>query len=177
MIRLLDACDYAARQHAGQRRKGAAAEPYVNHVIEVAARVARSPHADETLIIGALLHDVVEDTGATAADVAERFGVDVAALVMEVTDDKSLPKPRRKQVQEETVAGKSAHARRIKLADKASNLMALCDSPPAHWPVRRIVDYVLWAERVIAGCRGIDVVLEAGFDAAAARARTQFKIT
>jgi (p)ppGpp synthase/HD superfamily hydrolase len=175
-MRLTEAYDCAARLHSGQTRKGAAAEPYVNHVIDVAARVARSPVANETLILGALLHDIVEDTTGTADDIAARFGPDVAALVLEVTDDKSLPKQERKRLQEATVAGKSDQARRIKLADKASNLTALAESPPTHWDDARRREYVAWAERVIGGCRGIDPVLEAAFDAAAARAKTALGI-
>jgi (p)ppGpp synthase/HD superfamily hydrolase len=170
-MKLPEAYDFAARLHVGQRRKGAAAEPYVNHLTDVAARVARSPAADETLILAAILHDVIEDTAGTTADIADRFGPEVAALVLEVTDDKALPKAERKRLQVAMVGTKSEGARRIKLADKASNLTALADSPPAGWDAARRADYVAWAERVAAGCRGIDPVLEAGFDAAAARAR------
>lgn len=169
MLKLMQACDYAARRHAGQTRDGAAREPYVNHVIEVAARVAASPAADEVLVIGALLHDVIEDTDGTAEEIAALFGAEVAALVLEVTDDKSLPKAERKARQEATVASKSAQARRIKLADKAANLAALCDSPPVDWDAARRRAYLDWALRVIAGCRGVDAVLEAAFDAEAAR--------
>ena len=175
-MRLPEAYDYAARLHSGQIRKGALREPYVNHVIDVAARVARSPAADETLVLAALLHDIVEDTTGTAAEIAARFGSDVAALVLEVTDDKSLPKIERKRLQEATVAAKSVRARRIKLADKASNLTALAESPPVHWDSARRTEYVAWAERVISGCRGIDLVLEAAFDAAAARAKAALGI-
>ena len=171
MLTLMQACDYAARRHAGQSRDGAAREPYVNHVIEVAARVARSPAADEVLVIGALLHDVIEDTEGTAEEIGALFGPAVAALVLEVTDDKTLPKAERKLRQERDVAGKSGHARRIKLADKAANLAALCDSPPVDWDHARRRAYLDWAERVIAGCRGLDAVLEAAFDAEAARLR------
>jgi len=170
MQRLMNACDYAARCHSGQTRGGAAREPYVNHVIEVAARVARSPDASEVLVIGALLHDVIEDTDGTAADIAARFGADVASLVLEVTDDTTLPRDERKARQVRDVAGKTADARRIKLADKAANLAALCDSPP-DWDTARRIAYLDWAERVIAGCRGLDPVLEAAFDAEAARLR------
>jgi len=171
MTLLPAAYDYAARCHCGQTRDGAAREPYVNHVIEVAARVARSPDADESLILGAILHDVVEDTDGTSAEIASLFGDKVAALVAEVTDDKTLPKAERKRLQVATVAGKSASARRIKLADKAANLAALCDSPPTDWDASRRRAYLDWAEAVIAGCRGVDPVLEAAFDAELTRAR------
>jgi (p)ppGpp synthase/HD superfamily hydrolase len=169
--RLLAACDYAARQHASQRRKGAASEPYVNHVIEVAARVAQSPSADADTVIAALLHDVIEDTDSIVDDITSRFGASVAAIVQEVTDDKSLPKPERKRRQVATVASKSEAARRIKLADKAANLAAIAQSPPTHWDLARKRAYLEWAGDVIAGCRGVDPVLEEAFDHEAARLR------
>lgn len=169
MQALMQACDYAARRHVGQTRDGAAREPYVNHVIGVAARVGRSPAADETLVIGALLHDAIEDTDGTPEEIAALFGPAVAALVLEVTDDKTLPKAERKLRQERDVAAKSAHARRIELADKAANLAALCDSPPVDWDTARRSAHPDWALRVIAGCRGVDAVLEAAFDAEAVR--------
>ena len=171
MLRLTDAYDYAARHHRDQRRAGALAEPYVNHVIEVAARVARSPDADEDTVIAALLHDIVEDTPGTAAEIAARFGDPVAALVMEVTDDKALPKDERKRRQVTSSPGKSPGAKRIKMADLAANVTALVQSPPAGWTLDRRKGYVDWAEQVIAGCRGVDPALEAEFDKAVHEAR------
>lgn len=172
MLRLTEAYEFAARHHRDQRRDGSLAEPYVNHVIEVAVRVARSPLADEDTVIAAVLHDIVEDTSGTAAEIAALFGDRVAAMVVEVTDDKSLPKAERKLRQEQSSEGKSPGAKRIKLADKAANLLALAESPPVGWDAARRADYVDWALRVIAGCRGIDPVLEAEFDHAVRRARS-----
>src|SRR5579883_3428843 len=86
---ILRAAWFAADKHADQRRKGATAEPYVNHLLEVAHLVADAlTEPDTNLVIAALLHDVVEDVGVTNREVAEIFGDDVAALVAEVTDDK-----------------------------------------------------------------------------------------
>jgi guanosine-3',5'-bis(diphosphate) 3'-pyrophosphohydrolase len=172
MNRLTAAYLYAARRHTGQTRKGEAGEPYINHVIEVADRVARSSHGpDELLILGALLHDIVEDTEGTEDEIAGLFGADVASLVMEVTDDKSLPKAERKRLQIEHAPHRSDNAKRIKLADKASNLIALAESPPVGWEQARMIEYIDWAEKVIAGCRGVDAELEKEFDRAAAAAR------
>ena len=171
MQRILDACLFAARAHADQRRKGAAAEPYVNHVIEVAARVAASRDACADTVVAALLHHVVEDAQVPEATLRERFRPAVAAMVMEVTDPPGLDSDARKALQAASVAGKSAAARRIKLADKAANLAAIADSPPAHWDAARKARYLDWADRVIAVCRGVDAVLEAAFDAEMARAR------
>src|ERR1035437_2368528 len=87
---VLKAAHFAAQKHAGQRRKGAAAEPYINHLLEVAELVSSAlAEPDTNLVIAALLHDAVEDTGTTKEELAETFGSDVADLVMEVTDDNS----------------------------------------------------------------------------------------
>lgn len=164
-MRVLEAADAAARWHAHQRRKGTAAEPYVNHVLEVAGLVAKvTGGEDPNLVIAALLHDAVEDQAVPRAVIAERFGEDVAALVMEVTDDKSLPKDERKRRQIETAPHKSQRAKILKLADKISNLGALTASPPADWDVGRRLGYIAWAREVVAGLRGAHPALEAMFD-------------
>lgn len=172
MINLTKAYDYAARMHSGQTRKGDKGEPYINHVTDVAHRVSQSSHGtDSVLIIAAILHDVVEDTDCTEADIVAEFGAEVASVVMEVTDDKSLPKAERKRLQVEKVPHKSDRAKRLKLADKASNLTSIATSPPADWDTARKSTYVVWAEAVIAGCKGVDPALEQAFDAAVKLAR------
>lgn len=168
--RITEAFDTAARAHAGQTRKGAAGEPYINHVANVAARLACSPRATEAMVLAAILHDVVEDTDMTLAEIESRFGAEVAGYVAEVTDDKSLPKAERKRLQVENAPRKSDGAKRIKLADKASNLAALADSPPHFWDKARRKEYLEWAREVVAGLRGVDPALELAFDEEAARA-------
>jgi (p)ppGpp synthase/HD superfamily hydrolase len=168
--RVTEAFDIAARAHTGQTRKGAAGEPYINHVADVAARLAHSPRATEAMVIAAILHDVVEDTETTLAEIEARFGPEVAGYVAEVTDDKSLPKAERKRLQVERAPHKSDGAKRIKLADKASNLAALADSPPHWWDKARRRDYLDWARAVVEGLRGVDPALEIAFDHEAARA-------
>jgi (p)ppGpp synthase/HD superfamily hydrolase len=173
--RITEAFDFAARAHTGQTRKGRAAEPYVNHVADVAARLARSPRATETTIIAAILHDTVEDTDASLESIREQFGAEVADLVAEVTDDKSLDKAERKRRQVENAPNKSEGAKRIKLADKASNLTALAESPPHWWDAAGKRDYLDWAKAVAEGLRGVDPVLELAFDEAAKRAERVLK--
>jgi (p)ppGpp synthase/HD superfamily hydrolase len=169
--KLARAAAFAAEKHTGQVRKGEAREPYVNHVIEVAEMLARaSGGRDVELVIGGLLHDTIEDSGATHAEVAAIFGVVVADLVAEVTDDKSLPKAERKRLQALHAAHKSPRAKQLKLADKTSNLRALASSPPADWPLARQREYVDWARSVAAGLRGANAWLEDQFDQAAAEA-------
>jgi (p)ppGpp synthase/HD superfamily hydrolase len=123
---VLRAADAAARWHVHQRRKGSAEEPYVNHLVEVAMLVAEATDGkDPDLVIAALLHDAIEDCEVPKELIAETFGDDVASLVVEVTDDKSLPKQVRKDKQIETAMAKSPRAKVLKLADKASNLRAV----------------------------------------------------
>lgn len=137
---------YARHHHKGQTRKGEAAEPYISHVSEVASLV-RSFGGDDISIAGAWLHDVVEDCTPTIDDIFSEFGDEVAALVAEVTDDKTLEKAERKVRQVETAAKKSDRACLIKWADKTSNLRAIALSPPP-WPDSRKWEYIRWTESV-----------------------------
>lgn len=157
---IMRALEFAARKHAGQRRKGVAAEPYVNHLAEVALLLAGVAGDEVALVAAGLLHDVVEDTETTPAELEAEFGADVAGLVAEVTDDKSLAKEARKRRQVETAAAKSDRAKMLKLADKTSNLRALVQSPPADWSAARRAAYVGWAGAVAAGLRGVDATLD-----------------
>jgi (p)ppGpp synthase/HD superfamily hydrolase len=169
---IMEAADFAARRHAGQRRKGVAGEPYVNHLIEVAALLAEATGGgDATLVAGALLHDTLEDTATEYEELDARFGPEIAALVAAVTDDKSLPKAERKRRQIESAPGATPRAKLLKIADKTSNVRALIVSPPTNWDVARIADYIDWAEKVVAGCRGLNPTLERAFDAAVTDAR------
>jgi guanosine-3',5'-bis(diphosphate) 3'-pyrophosphohydrolase len=176
LIPVLHAADTAARWHAQQRRKGEAQEPYINHLLEVARLVADATGGeDPNLVIAALLHDAIEDCDIAREQIAAEFGEDVASLVMEVTDDKSLKKEVRKRLQVERAPHKSARAKLIKLADKTSNLRAIAASPPANWPLERKLDYVAWGRDVVAGLRGTHAGLEALFDAAAEAAERAIK--
>lgn len=168
---LLSALAFAARQHAGQRRKGADDAPYVNHVIDVAHRLAQAGVADRATLLAAVLHDTVEDTDATPDEIADLFGADVAAIVDEVTDDKSLPKDERKRLQVEHAPHMSDPARRLKMADKASNVHDVGAHPPAGWSHERLMAYLDWAVDVVDGCRSASPALAAAFDAELAEAR------
>lgn len=156
---------FAAQKHASQRRKGAAAEPYVNHLIEVAQLIAgSSEELDTNLVMAGLLHDTIEDTGTSAEELEKAFGSDIAGLVVELTDDKSLPKDVRKTLQVENAPRKSVRAQVIKLADKISNLRSLLASPPATWSPERKHEYFEWARRVVDGLSAPNPILKAEFD-------------
>lgn len=162
---ILAAARFAAEKHAGQKRKGATGEPYVNHLLEVAELVSSAlTEPDPNLVIAALLHDTVEDTGVSKEDLVRQFGSDVAELVMEMTDDKSLPKAERKRLQIEHAPKKSVRARMIKLADKISNLRSILTSPPVDWDHERKRQYFEWSKQVVEALKAPDPVLLAEFE-------------
>lgn len=166
---LLRAATFAARVHASHRRKGTTAEPYVNHVLEVAQILAEHGAPTEAILAG-LLHDTVEDSDQdpdpiTHERLVAEFGEAVAGIVAEATDDKSLPKETRKALQVRLAPKKSEAAKMLKLADKVSNLRAIMASPPSGWDHARRVEYVGWAGRVAVGLKGANPALDALFDA------------
>lgn len=166
------AADFAARRHSGIRRKGLAKEPYINHLAEVATLLAEATDGvDAQLIAAGWLHDTIEDTQTSREELEREFGNDVAVVVAECTDDKSLPKAERKRRQIAEAGGKSARARMLKIADKTSNVRSLITSPPDEWERERLIDYLDWAEKVVAQCRGLNKILEKRFDEAVAEGR------
>src|SRR6266508_2804079 len=82
VVTLMRALNFVARKHRDQRRKGAAAEPYINHLTEVALLVAEATRGrDRLAVLGALLHDTIEDTSTTKEELEVEFGAEIAALV------------------------------------------------------------------------------------------------
>src|SRR5213080_3310944 len=102
---LLKALAFAAHKHREQRRKDAAASPYINHPIALAdVLVNEGGVTDIEVLCAALLHDTVEDTDTTPEELADVFGARIAGIVAEVTDDKALAKAERKRLQVEHAA-------------------------------------------------------------------------
>jgi (p)ppGpp synthase/HD superfamily hydrolase len=160
-----EAADLAARRHNGMQRKGRGSEPYINHLAEVANLLAAATDgADAELVAAGWLHDSIEDTETTHDELAQKFSERVAALVVEVTDDMTSPKDRRRQQQIIDAPKKSPGAKLIKIADKISNVRARILPEPSLGEREDLIDYVAWAEKVVAGCRGGNVVLDRSFD-------------
>lgn len=162
---LLGALHFAADKHRDQRRKGAEASPYVNHLIEVAELLAREGGVSDIVVLqAAVLHDTLEDTQTTREELELAFGHEVRSLVEEMTDDKSLPKTERKRLQIEHAPHLSPRAKLVKLADKISNVRSILETPPEGWSLERRREYLDWSERVVAGCRGCNTGLERAYD-------------
>jgi guanosine-3',5'-bis(diphosphate) 3'-pyrophosphohydrolase len=167
---LIRAIAFAAEKHRKQRRKDADASPYINHPIGLADVLANEGGIEDPVVLcAAVLHDTIEDTETTTEELEAQFGHAVTAIVLEVTDDKSLEKHVRKQRQIEHAPHSSPEARLVKLADKICNLRDIIASPPAEWSAERKQAYFDWAAQVVAGLRGIHPQLEALFDGLLAR--------
>jgi guanosine-3',5'-bis(diphosphate) 3'-pyrophosphohydrolase len=164
---VLRAAAFAADKHRRQRRKDAEASPYINHPLALATMLANEGGVtDPKVLAAALLHDTVEDTETTPEELQREFGADIAGIVAEVTDDKSLAKDERKRLQVVKAGSKSGSAKLVKLADKISNLRDIASTPPADWSIDRRQAYFDWARDVVTGLRGVSPALEAAFDEA-----------
>lgn len=116
------------------------------------------------MLLAAVLHDTIEDTETTEEELVRHLGKHVADIVLEVTDDKTLPTAERKRLQVEHAPTTSRHARLVKLADKICNLRDIAASPPADWSPARKQEYFDWAKAVADGLRGTHSGLEQLFD-------------
>ena len=172
-VRLIsEAAELAARRHNGMARKGRGNEPYLNHLAEVANLLAAATGgADSELVAAGWLHDSIEDTETTRDELAQKFSGRVASLVVECTDDMSLPKPERRRRQIVDAPNKSASAKLIKIADKISNIGARVHSGLTTEERDDLADYTGWAEQVVAGCRGGNAYLDEMFDEVVRRAK------
>lgn len=167
---VIAAATFAAQKHSNQRRKDASSSPYINHPLALANVLANEAGVtDSVTLCAALLHDTVEDTDTTREELATLFGQEVADVVMEVTDDKALPKAERKRQQVTHTSHMSERAKLVKLADKISNLRDILASPPANWSPERKKEYFDWAASVVEGMRGVHSQLEAVFDSVYSR--------
>ncbi len=169
---ILKAVHFASIKHRNHRRKDLSSSPYINHPIAVALSIAEIGKVDDAEVIAAaLLHDTIEDTDTSAEELEERFGRRVRGIVEEVTDDKRLRKEKRKRLQVEHAHNLSPAAILVKLADKIANVGDMAEAPPAGWNLHRRLEYLDWAEEVIARCPRVNQALEKRFAEALKSAR------
>lgn len=134
----------------------------VVHLQEVADLVWASGGSDIE-IAAAWLHDSVEDTSVTNADLKKEFGSVIADIVAELTDleeFKELPTDIRKQKQAERVRHESLSARRIKLADQISNVRLVATEPFLDWPPENNPQYIIGAKLIADECKGVSPILD-----------------
>lgn len=119
---------YAMQKHGQQKR--ASGDPYISHPLEVAA-ILTEMHLDESTIAVALLHDTIEDTTATRAEIDELFGEDIGRLVEGLTKLKKLDLVTKKAKQAENLRklllaiSDDVRVLLVKLADRLHNMRTL----------------------------------------------------
>ncbi len=171
--KLLAAAIFAAEEHQGQVRKGHRGSPYVTHPLTVAKTLFEIGGIRDTQTqVAAILHDTLEDTPATKADIRDRFGQAVLDIVLEVTDDKRLSKMERKRLQVVHAPDLSLPARLVKFGDKLVNCWDILHDPPEGWDLTRRRHYIQWGADVLAQIRGTNAPLENAFDAMLAEAES-----
>jgi GTP diphosphokinase / guanosine-3',5'-bis(diphosphate) 3'-diphosphatase len=170
---VIRAVEFAAQKHRMQRRKDSDASPYINHPIALMHVLCIDGGITEPAILAAAaLHDTIEDTETTEVELRTMFGDEIACLVLEMTDDKSLPKMERKRLQIEHAQHMSRDAALVKLADKICNLRDVAANPPTEWSLGRRMEYFEWAKAVVDGLPQVSAELLGLFNIAyAARPR------
>lgn len=169
---VLKALHFAAEKHRVQRRKDPADTPFVNHLIDVAEILASVGRiTDISVLQAAVLHDTLEDTATTPEELEQAFGSRVRHLVEELTEDMSLRRIERKQQIIDRAPHMSLEARQLKIADMVSNLRSLRLQDSPEWPLKYRKQYVDFAEKVFAGCRGINTGLDELFERTLAETR------
>ncbi|GBM22863.1 Guanosine-3',5'-bis(diphosphate) 3'-pyrophosphohydrolase MESH1 [Araneus ventricosus] len=158
---VIKAANFAAVKHRQQKRLDPEETPYINHPIGVANILVTEGKINNPIVIqAALLHDTVEDTDTTFEEIEKHFGIAVRNVVAEVTDDKTLPKLTRKELQIEHASTISYEAKLVKLADKLYNLRDLTRVAPKGWTEERVQNYFVWASKVVKQLQGTNKELE-----------------
>ena len=152
---------FATEKHKNHTRADEEKSPYIVHPIAVKHILSEVGGVEDVEVLAAaLLHDTLEDTPTTREELIENFGKRVCSLVEEVSDDKTLPKQTRKDLQIEHAPQLSEGAVLIKLGDKISNVTDITHTPPTNWDRSRCLEYFDWAERVINNCPKVNQALE-----------------
>jgi GTP diphosphokinase / guanosine-3',5'-bis(diphosphate) 3'-diphosphatase len=163
---MIKALAFSAGKHRDQRQDDAAASPYINHPIALANLLIEVGVTDNKVICAALLHDTLEDTATTYAELKAHFGKKISDTVLAVSDDKSLSDAERRRIQIAHAKTANKRAKLVKLADKTCNLRDIIHSPPVGWNMKRKRDYFDWAKAVVDEMRGVNKKLEKAFDKA-----------
>lgn len=158
---------FAAEAHRGQLVPGSE-RPYVTHPVEVAAEVIAALAVEPAVypdlaVLCALLHDTIEDTSTTAAQIEALFGAEVARGVSALSKDAALPKDERMKDSLRRIQREPREVWLVKLADRTVNLA----EPPARWSREKVLGYAEEARVILA---------ELGAASAHLSARLQAKI-
>jgi guanosine-3',5'-bis(diphosphate) 3'-pyrophosphohydrolase len=153
-----DVLEFVSKAHASRTRQPGV--PDINHLIECFNILVQADIVDNSTLCAALLHDVLEDTDTTYEDLSQRFGKEIADIVLECTDKKGLSPIEKKQAQMEDITKLSNPAKLVKLADKLSNCSGLITSPPPFWSENEIMFYMAWCRKLVEQVKGLNHILD-----------------
>lgn len=176
VLQLFRAANFAAEKHQYLRRSGYQPLPYINHLMKVTQILIEiEKETDIQTLQAALLHDVIEDTDVTFEDITQAFGMTVAEVVEELTDDMEIPYKQRKQLQIDGANQLSLPAQKIRIADKGSNILDML-AYPVNWPRKRKITYVDFSIQVISNIIGYHPRLTSWFDSVLEKAKSELEI-
>ena len=148
---LLKATKFATERHELQKRKAHGGQtPYIIHPVTVAEILSSAGVSDVEVLAGALLHDTIEDTNTTKEELEAAFGPRVTRIVLDCSDDKSLPWQVRKIKQIEHAPHMLPDSQLVKIADKIANVEDILDNG-SPWGAVRTQGYIAWAAEVVKG--------------------------
>jgi GTP diphosphokinase / guanosine-3',5'-bis(diphosphate) 3'-diphosphatase len=154
VARIREAAEFGAEAHSGQKRLSG--EPYIAHPV-AAAEILADLHLDADTIVGAILHDVIEDTPIAKEEIEQRFGKDVAEIVDGVTKLDQIKFKSREEAQAESFRKmllamvRDLRVIMVKLADRTHNMRTLgaMSAPKRRLIARETLDiYAPVAERL-----------------------------
>ncbi len=150
---------FATTKHIHQTRK-ANGLPYVTHPLSVMQILIEHDVNDPEVLAAAVLHDTLEDTDTTFDDLTLNFGVVVASIVREVSDDKTLTPSERKKHQIVKASTMSDAAKLIKTADKLDNMRDFARKTPPGYSQEKVSGYFVWGHYVTNACAGMNAELD-----------------
>ena len=148
------AWDFAEKAHANQAR--ASGDHYITHCVAVADSLIEW-RMDLPTICAGLLHDTIEDTGATREDIAAEFGAAVADGVVALSKDKHLPKDQQMADSLERIKRQPREIWIVKLADRTVNM----EPAPATWSPEKRIAYRAQANLILEELGGASPALAA----------------
>ena len=121
MTNVTNARNFAKKKHAGQLRKNGKTTTF-SHLKDVVKNLKKMKVTNKDIICAAWLHDTIEDTDTDFDSIKDRFGKNVAEIVVSVTKDNRLPKKQREIKYAKDLKSSSAKAKLVKIADILANV-------------------------------------------------------
>ena len=145
---VLGAKKFAQEKHKNQKRKDGVT-PYSDHLEGVVNRLKNLGVTDKDVLCAAWLHDIIEDTDTTFDQISERFGREVAVIVLSLSKDQYIPKKNREVQYIDQLRESSFQSKIIKLCDISANLKDLANAPISKTQKNKQIKKILHYLRVI----------------------------